>query len=102
MSPQRTEQIARYELVHGERFEWRLVECVDIEIPQHPHPAPPPSRHSSASDQAPVSHIRSRRQADQGDVPHGGGRDSESTRWRPTRCTPARRKDVVSTNRRVD
>jgi len=80
-APQRTEQIARYELVHGERFEWRLVECQDIEIPHDPHPAPMPSRHhSSASEhQAPVSHIRSRRQADQGDVPHGGGRDSEST-----------------------
>lgn len=81
MSPQRTEQVARYELIHGERFEWRLVECQQIEIPQHPHPAPTPSRHhqSSADEQMPRSHIRSRRHVDQGDTPHGGGRDSEST-----------------------
>ena len=80
LSPQRTEQIARYELVHGERFEWRLVECQDIEIPQHPHPAPRSQRHSSADDhQMPRSHIRSRRHVDQGDTPHGGGRDAQST-----------------------
>lgn len=78
MSPQRTEQVARYELIHGERFEWRLVECETIDIPHDPHPMP--QRHSSASDeQMPRSHIRSRRQADQGDVPHAPARDREAT-----------------------
>ncbi len=78
MSQQRTEQVARYELVHGERFEWRLVECESIDIPSDPHPMP--QRHSSAAeDQMPRSHIRSRRQADQGNVPHQRGGDAEAT-----------------------
>ncbi|MCR9129486.1 MAG: hypothetical protein NXI12_08190 [Alphaproteobacteria bacterium] len=66
-SQRRTQQVARHELVSGERFEWRLVDCADIDIPDHPGARPPaPSVHGAA----PQSGMRIRH-VPQGDDPHG-------------------------------
>ncbi|MGJ3231432.1 MAG: hypothetical protein ACFE0P_06520 [Oceanicaulis sp.] len=67
LSQRRTEQVARHELVSGERFEWRLVDCASIEIPGHPDARPPaPSRHGAA----PESSGMRVRHAPQGQDPH--------------------------------
>lgn len=66
-SHRRTEQVARHELVSGERFEWRLVNCADIGIPSHPDARPPaPSMHGPA----PQNGMRIRH-VPQGADPHG-------------------------------
>lgn len=66
LSERRTESVARHELVSGERFEWRLVDCAAIEVPGHPDARPPaPSRHGAA----PQSGMRVRH-APQGEDPH--------------------------------
>ena len=66
VSERRTEQVARHELVSNERFEWRLVDCADIDIPGHPTARPPaPSVHGAAPD----SGMRVRH-APQGEDPH--------------------------------
>lgn len=49
VSQRRTEQVARHNLVSGERFEWRLVDCADIEIPSHPNARPPAASHHGAA-----------------------------------------------------
>lgn len=41
MSPQQTDTITRHELVSNERYEWRLVDCMSIDIPGHPSAMPP-------------------------------------------------------------
>jgi hypothetical protein len=65
-SQRRTEQVARHELVSGERFEWRLVDCADINIPGQPGARPPaPSVHGAA----PQGGMRIRH-VPQGDDPH--------------------------------
>ena len=67
ISQRRTEQVARHELVSGERFEWRLVDCASIDIPGHPGARPPgPGVHGAA----PSSGMRIRH-VPQGDDPHG-------------------------------
>lgn len=69
VSQRRTEQVARHNLVSGERFEWRLVDCADIEIPSHPNARPPAaSHHGTAQTQ---SSMRIRR-APQGNDPDQG------------------------------
>ena len=68
-SQRRTEQVARHELVSGERFEWRLVDCASIDIPGHPGARPPaPSVHGAAPDSRSGMRIRT---VPQGDDPHG-------------------------------
>ncbi len=66
-SQRRTEQVARHELVSGERFEWRLVDCASIDIPAQPGARPPgPSVHGAAPDTGMrIRHVP------QGDDPHG-------------------------------
>lgn len=66
VSQRRTEQVARHNLVSGERFEWRLVDCAAIDIPGNSHARPPqPSVHGAA----PSGGMRIRN-VPQGDEPH--------------------------------
>ncbi|MBR9825270.1 MAG: hypothetical protein GYB36_05625 [Alphaproteobacteria bacterium] len=59
VSRQRTEQVARHELIAGERFEWRLVNCASIDIPGYPGANPP----SSAPAQSHGPHMMSQSQS---------------------------------------
>jgi hypothetical protein len=71
VSELRTENVARHELVSGERFEWRLVDCDDIDIPGHPGARPPvPSHHSAAPSTTPSDSGMRVRHAPQGEDPH--------------------------------
>ena len=69
VSQRRTEQVARHNLVSGERFEWRLVDCADIEIPSHPNARPPAASHHGAAQTQSFMRIR---RAPQGNDPDQG------------------------------
>lgn len=80
---ERTDVLERYELVAGERYEWRMVECSDIDF-SRPDPSYPSAQAPGAAPQqrdydgSPVASIRS---ASHNATLHPGA----PQRWRPAR-----------------